>query len=131
MQAYLPVLTMMIVAVLFSLTFLGLSALLGPKKPTESKLSVYECGSPSQGSARERFSVKFYLVAILFILFDIEVVFMYPWAVTFKKFIASGNGPFEALAMGTFFILLTVGLIYEFKKGALNWSGSKSDKSAN
>ncbi len=122
MQSYIPILVMMVIAILFSLGFLGLSHLLGPKKPTASKLSVYECGVEPVGNARERFSVKFYLVAILFILFDIEVVFMYPWAVTFKDFIAEGKGFYVAIMMGIFFVLLTVGLIYEWRKGALNWS---------
>ena len=81
---YLPVLLMFIVAAGFAITFIGLSQLLGQRKRTRTKLMPYECGKDPVGSARERFSVKFYLIAMLFILFDIEVIFLVPWAVVFK-----------------------------------------------
>lgn len=126
MNAYLPILIMFVIAALFSGTFLILSHLLGPKKPTASKLSVYECGVDSPtGSARERFSVKFYLVAILFIIFDIEIVFMYPWAVNFKQSIIDGHGPYMLVVMGIFFTILTLGLLFEWRKGALNWNDKR------
>jgi len=117
----LPVLIVFSVAILFALVFLGLSSVLGPKKPTVSKLSVYECGAPPVGGARERFSVKFFLVAMLFILFDIEIVFMYPWAVFYKSALHE-MGPFLFFEMAVFFVLLTLGLFFAWRKGALDWS---------
>lgn len=124
-HSYLPILIMILVAVGFSGGFLALSWFLGPKRPTASKLSVYECGLESVGNARERFSVKFYLVAILFIVFDIEVVFLYPWAVNFKRSVSQGNGIYMLAVMGIFFVLLILGLIYEWRKGALDWANKK------
>ncbi|HKP36691.1 MAG TPA: NADH-quinone oxidoreductase subunit A, partial [Pyrinomonadaceae bacterium] len=84
LSAYLPVLLMFIVATGFAATMIGLSQLVGQRKRTRTKLMPYECGKDPVGSARERFSVKFYLIAMLFILFDIEVIFLVPWAVVFK-----------------------------------------------
>src|SRR5438445_12506221 len=81
---YLPILLMFVVAAGFAVTFIGLSQLVGQRKPTRAKLMPYECGKDPVGSARERFSVKFYLIAMIFILFDIEVIFLVPWAVVFK-----------------------------------------------
>src|SRR3990167_7413053 len=119
MSEYLPVLIVFVVAGLFSLGFLVISALLGPNKPLKSKLSVYECGLNPVGTARERFSVKFYLVALLFILFDVEVVFLYPWAINFKEAIAKGDGLYYLAIMGEFFLLLALGLVFAWRKGAL------------
>jgi len=82
---YMPVLLMFVVAAGFAITFIGLSQLVGQRKRTRTKLMPYECGKDPVGSARERFSVKFYLIAMLFILFDIEVIFLVPWAVVFKR----------------------------------------------
>ena len=84
MNNYLPILILFIIAVGFAVTNVGISAVLGRRKPTAEKLTPYECGIEPVGSARERFSVKFYLIAMLFVIFDIEVVFLYPWAVVFK-----------------------------------------------
>ena len=81
---YLPLLIHFLIVVAVAAAILGLSAWVGVKRPSEAKLSPYECGSPPVGDARERFSVSFYLVAMLFILFDVEAVFLYPWAVVFK-----------------------------------------------
>lgn len=113
------------IATLISGLFLLLSYVLGPKRPLKSKLSVYECGLEPVGNARERFSVKFYLVAILFIVFDIEVVFMYPWAINYKESIKDGHAVYMLIVMGIFFVLLTLGLLYEWRKGALEWSEKK------
>jgi NADH-quinone oxidoreductase subunit A len=88
----------------------------GLKKPTPVKLSPYECGMPPVGTARDRFSIKFYIIAMLFILFDIEAVFLYPWAVEFRKL-----GMFGFVEMGVFIAILLVGYIYVWKKGALEW----------
>ncbi len=107
---------------LFALTFLGLSAILGPKKYSASKYSTYECGLTPVGSARERISVKFFLVAILFILFDVEVVFLFPWALLYKQFIAEGMGLFMLVEMGLFMVILVLGLAFIWRKGVLEWN---------
>jgi len=118
---YLPILILAVVAILFGLISITMSSLIGPKKPSEVKMAPYECGCEPVGSARERFSIKFYLIAMLFILFDIEAVFLYPWAVVFKKFIRAGSGAFILLEMLIFIVILFVGYIYLWKKGALEW----------
>jgi NADH-quinone oxidoreductase subunit A len=118
---YLPIIVLVVVAAAFGLVSLTMSSLIGPKKPSELKLSPYECGCEPVGTARERFSIKFYLIAMLFILFDIECVFLYPWAVMFKKFIAAGGGAFVFGEMMVFIVILFVGYIYVWKKGALEW----------
>ena len=114
--AYLPILFLVLVAVGFGVVSLVFSSLIGQKKPSAVKLQPYECGCEPVGSARERFSIKFYLIAMLFILFDIECVFLYPWAVVFKKL-----GMFGLVEMGVFIVILFVGYIYVWKKGALEW----------
>jgi NADH-quinone oxidoreductase subunit A len=116
LDSYLPILTLVIIAVGFAVASVLFSGLIGVKKPSAVKLAPYECGMPPVGSARERFSVKFYLVAMTFIIFDIEVVFMYPWAVVFKRL-----GLYGAATMGFFIFVLIVGFIYEWKKGGLEW----------
>lgn len=118
---YLPILILAVVAVLFGLISLTMSSLIGQKKPSAVKMAPYECGCEPVGSARERFSIKFYLIAMLFILFDIEAVFLYPWAVVFKKFIRAGSGGFILMEMLVFIVILFVGYIYLWKKGALEW----------
>jgi NADH-quinone oxidoreductase subunit A len=97
-----------------------LSRLLGPFRPRGKKLMAYESGMDPMGSARERFSIKFYLVAMLFIVFDIEIVFMYPWAVQFKE-LAQQFGLFPLIEMTVFIVILLVGYIYLVKKGGLRW----------
>lgn len=98
------------------LTFLGAGAMLSPRNRTATKLETFECGNEPSGSAWGRFSVKFYLTAILFIIFDVEVVFMYPWAVQFRKLGWFGFGE-----MAVFIGILTIGLLYVWRKGALEW----------
>ncbi|EAT17365.1 NADH-quinone oxidoreductase subunit A [Desulfuromonas acetoxidans] len=116
LESYLPILVLITVALLFALGSVTFSFLFGPKKPSAVKLAPYECGMPLIGTARERFSVKFYIVAMLFILFDIEAVFLYPWAVVFKRL-----GMFGFIEMGVFIVILLVGYVYVWKKGALEW----------
>ena len=121
---YLPVLLMFIVAAGFAITLIGLSQLVGQRQRTRTKLMPYECGKDPVGSARERFSVKFYLIAMIFILFDIEVIFLVPWAVVFRLLSSPAMGMrnlvyFEMLL---FIALLAAGLIYVIKKGALDWT---------
>ncbi len=113
---YLPILILVVLAALFAAGSILLSALLGPRRPSPEKLSPYECGIEPVGTARERFSVKFYLVAMLFIIFDMEIVFLYPWAVVYKQLKAFGLA-----AMGTFLLILLVGYFYVWKKGGLEW----------
>ena len=120
MDPYLPILLALTIAVVFSLLFVAMSYYFGPKRPLATKESVYECGMPPVGDARERQSVKFYLIAMIFLLFDIEVVFMYPWAVTYKDMLKTD----AALVLGgmlSFLGILFVGYIYAVKKKAFDW----------
>ena len=120
---YLPILLMFIVAAGFAVGNVILSTLVGQRKRTRTKLMPYECGKDPVGSARERFSVKFYLIAMIFILFDIEVIFLVPWAAVFKVLAAQGPAMrwFAYLEMMVFVGLLLVGFIYVVKKGAFEW----------
>src|ERR1700682_2158286 len=111
---YMPVLLMFVVAAGVALTFIGLSPVVGERKRTRTKLMPYECGKDPVGSARERFSVKFYLIAMLFILFDIEVIFLVPWAVVFKTLAGPSYGlrTLIYVEMMVFVALLLAGYIY-------------------
>jgi NADH-quinone oxidoreductase subunit A len=124
LSQYLPVLLMFVVAAGFAITFITLSQLVGQRKRTRTKLMPYECGKDPVGSARERFSVKFYLIAMLFILFDIEVIFLVPWAVVFRRLSSPEYGLANVVyfEMLVFIALLAAGLIYVIKKGALDWT---------
>ena len=118
---YLPVLLQIAVAIFFAAAALITSVVLGKSaRSNPTKDSAYECGMPAIGEAQPRFSVKFYLVAMLFILFDIEIVFMYPWAVVYRDFLVQhGSGIFWSML--SFVGILTVGYVYAIKKGALEW----------
>ena len=120
---YLPILLMFIVAGGFAVGNVLLSQFVGQRKRTRTKLMPYECGKDPVGSARERFSVKFYLIAMIFILFDIEVIFLVPWAAVFKTLAAQGDAMrwFVYLEMMVFVGLLLAGYIYVIKKGAFDW----------
>jgi NADH-quinone oxidoreductase subunit A len=118
---YLPILLMFIVAAGFAVGNIVLSQFVGQRKGTITKLMPYECGKDPVGSARTRFSVKFYLIAMIFILFDIEVIFLVPWAVVFKTLVARGQGTLAYVEMMLFIGLLLVGYIYVRKKGAFDW----------
>ena len=114
---YGPLLVVLLVAGGLGALVSVMSAILGPKRPSAIKSTIFEAGSePSPGSARQRFAVKFYVVALLFIVFDVETVFLYPWAVNFK-----GLGWFGYVEMLVFAATLVVGLVYIWKKGALDW----------
>ena len=118
---YLPILLQVIVAIVFAASALIISVILGKtgrRNPTKD--SAYECGMRPEGPTHSRFSVKFYVVAMLFILFDIEVVFMYPWAVVYRDYIALYGSQIFWSMLG-FVSILTVGYIYAIKKGALDW----------
>jgi NADH-quinone oxidoreductase subunit A len=104
-----------------------LSWIIGYRRPTRAKLSPYECGMTPVGDARARFSVKFYLVAMLFILFDVEAVFLYPWAVILKDLKAMGQGLFALSEMFVYLAIVLVGFFYIWKKGVLDWGLSITD----
>ena len=124
-ETYFPVLVQLVIAVAIAAGLIGVSFLLGKKVKDKVKESPYECGIAPTGSARDRFSVKFYLVAIVFILFDIEAVFLYPWAVVYRQLKIFGF--FEMLL---FIGLVLVGFFYVWKKGALDWSGEELPRPA-
>ncbi len=114
---YGPLLVVLLVAGGMGALVSFMSALLGPRRPSAVKSTVFEAGSePSPGSARQRFAVKFYVIALLFIVFDVETVFLYPWAVNFKAL-----GWFGYMEMLVFALTLVIGLAYVWKKGALDW----------
>lgn len=116
LSPYFPVLLTFVIATGIAGAAAAASLLLGPRKDNDAKLDVYECGIPLVGTARQRVSVKFYITAILFILFDIETIFLFLWAVSFDTLAWGG-----LVAVGVFFLVLVLGLIYEFKRGALKW----------
>ena len=117
---YIPLLLQILVAVGFALSALAVSAILGKTgRRTRVKDTPYECGMVPQGEAIPRFSVKFYLVAMLFILFDLEIVFMYPWAVVYREVIPQSKA--ILWSMLSFISILMVGYVYALKKGALDW----------
>ena len=121
MREYLPIFLQVIVAIGFAAAALITSVVLGKAAKTNAtKDSAYECGMPAIGGAQPRFSVKFYLVAMLFILFDIEIVFMYPWAVVYREFLVT-HGSTIFWSMLGFVGILTVGYVYAIMKGALDW----------
>jgi NADH-quinone oxidoreductase subunit A len=118
-QLYWSALTVGLLALLVPALVLFLSGKLGPRRDNEAKYSVYECGVAPEVDARRRFSSKFYLVAILFVLFDIEVAFLIPWAVVFRELAAAGASVLRDMVL--FLGVLVVGLVYVVRKGALQW----------
>ncbi len=115
-QQYLPIIILIAVAAFVATVVIFASALLGPRKPTPKKLAPYESGMVPIGPAVRRLPVKFYLVAVLFILFDVEIIFLLPYAVRVRQL-----GLYGLVTVGIFVFILAVGLIYEWKKGALEW----------
>ena len=113
---YLPIILFIIIAFTIAVGMTAISFIIGKSKPDSEKLSAYECGFEAFDDARGRFDVRFYLVAILFIIFDLEVAFLFPWAITLGKI-----GLFGFWSMMIFLLILTIGFIYEWKKGALDW----------
>jgi NADH:ubiquinone oxidoreductase subunit 3 (subunit A) len=116
MIEYLPILIYIGVSLLLSLIILGLSFVFSIQKPDPEKISAYECGFDPFDDARSRFDIRFYLVAILFIIFDLEVTFLFPWAVSLNEI-----NLFGFWSMMLFLLILTIGFYYEWKKGALDW----------
>jgi NADH-quinone oxidoreductase subunit A len=121
---YLPILLMFVVAAGFAVVNVFISQYIGQRKSTRTKMMPYECGKDPVGTARERFSIKFYLIAMIFILFDIEVIFLIPWAVVFKTLASPTYGlrNLVYVEMMLFVVLLLAGYIYVVKKGAFDWS---------
>ena len=116
LQDYLSIILFLVIALGLSVLFIVLNFILSPKKPDPEKLSAYECGFEPFDDSRIEFDVRFYLVAILFIIFDLEIAFLFPWAISL------GNiGLLGFCSMMIFLFILTVGFIYEWKKGALDW----------
>jgi NADH-quinone oxidoreductase subunit A len=116
LEVYFPILVVFALAAVTGVGMIVLSHLLGKRKKTSAKGVPYECGVVPQTDARERFPVKFYIIALLFIVFDLETVFLFPWAIIYKKL-----GLFGLLEMGVFILILLVGYFYILKKGALQW----------
>ena len=116
LKDYFPIILFLAIAVILSMGFIIINYIFSPKKPDPEKLSAYECGFEPFNDSRMEFDVRFYLVAILFIIFDLEIAFLFPWAVSLKNIGALGF-----YSMMFFLFILTVGFIYEWKNGALDW----------
>ncbi len=116
LENYLPILVFLVLGLLFGIGPILMGYMLGPKKPDDAKLSPYECGFEAFEDSRMKFDVRFYLVAILFIIFDLEIAFMFPWAVVLDDL-----GAFGFWAMFVFLGILVAGFAYEWKKGAMEW----------
>lgn len=116
LEQYLPILIFITVGVIAGVVLLSLGMLLGPHKPDAAKNSPYECGFEAFEDSRMKFDVRYYLVAILFIIFDLEIAFLFPWAIVLDKI-----GLFGLIAMAVFLGILVIGFIYEWNKGALEW----------
>ncbi len=116
LMEYLPIAVFFGIAAMLSIVVIIIPKILATEKPSKDKLSAYECGFDAFGDARGRFDIRFYLVAILFIIFDLEVAFLIPWAINLKAI-----GAFGFWSMMVFLLVLTIGFIYEWKKGALEW----------
>ena len=116
LKDYLSIIIFLFIAISLSVGFIVLNFLFSPKNPDPEKLSAYECGFEAFGDSRMEFDVRFYLVAILFIIFDLEIAFLFPWAISLDAI-----GTFGLVSMGIFLLILVVGFIFEWKKGALEW----------
>jgi NADH-quinone oxidoreductase subunit A len=115
-EQYAPVVMLTVVALLVASLFTFVGILVGPKRPSATKAMPFESGMPTQGSQFRRYSVRFYMVALAFLIFDVEIVFFYPWAVRFREL-----GLYGFAVMSVFFLVLLLGLVYDWKKGALEW----------
>ena len=113
---YLPVMVIMIISVMFSVVVLLVGKIFRLRRPYKEKLLIYESGNPPVGETRERFSIKFYIIAMLFVVFDVEAVFLYPWALVFDSI-----GLYALIEMMLFIVMLLIGYVYAWKKEAFNW----------
>ncbi len=119
-ESYIPIMIILFISVGFAVVNVNMSWILGPTRPNREKLSTYESGMEPVGNARDKFSVKYYMVSVLFILFDIEVVFLYPWAVSFVNF-EPAKMVYSFISVIVFVVILFIGYFYVIKKGALKW----------
>ena len=119
-EQYIPIFLVLAVAVVFAIATVFSSEIFGPKRPTSEKLSTYESGMKPIGTTHERISVKYYLVAMLFIIFDLEVIFVYPWAVQFRNMYKEIGMP-VFISMMIFLVVLELGYLYVYKKGGFRW----------
>ncbi len=119
-EQYLPVFIVIIVAAVFAVVTVLSSKIFGPQRPNKEKLSTYESGMKPVGTTNERISIKYYLIAMLFIIFDLEVIFVYPWAVEFKRMFAQ-LGISVFISMLVFLVVLELGYLYVYKKGGFKW----------
>ena len=115
-EEYLPIFVFMVVALLFPLVTILAAKLVRPSSPLATKLEAYECGIKALSSSRGRYTVRFYIVAILFVIFDVETIFLFPWAVRDRQL-----GWFGVVEVGVFLVILVVGYVWAYKKGALEW----------
>ena len=118
---YIPIAIIIILSILFGFLIVAIGHLFGPRRKTARKMMPYESGMNPIGPGTRRIPVRFYLVAVLFILFDIEIIFIIPWAVILKEFVKMKIGVFALIEMIAFIVILLVGLVYAWKKGALEW----------
>ena len=116
LSEYLSIIVFILISIIISIGFVVINFAFSPNNPDPEKLSAYECGFEAFGNARSKFDVRFYLVAILFIIFDLEIAFLFPWAISLGKI-----GILGFYSMMIFLLILTIGFIYEWKKGALEW----------
>ena len=119
-EHYIPIIIVFTIAIIFAIVMVNFSWILGPQKPNKEKQSTYESGMEPVGSARERFSVKYYMVAVSFIVFDVEVVFLYPWAISFLN-LTKPEMVYSLVVALVFIAILELGLVYELKREVLKW----------
>jgi len=115
-QGYIPIFLFLVVSVLFPVATLLAIKIIRPSKPSKVKAEAYECGVPAESTARGRYTVRFYIVAILFVIFDVETIFLYPWAVRYRQL-----GWFGVAEAGVFLAILVLGYVWAYKRGALEW----------
>ena len=115
-EEYLPIFVFMVVALLFPVATILAAKLVRPSSPFAAKLEAYECGIKAASSSRGRYTVRFYIIAILFVIFDVETIFLFPWAVRYRQL-----GWFGVVEVGVFLVILVVGYVWAYKKGALQW----------
>jgi NADH-quinone oxidoreductase subunit A len=118
---YLPIAILLIISTGLAILVVALGHLFGPRRPSDRKMEPYESGMKPIGPGTRRMPVRFYLVAVLFIIFDIEVVFILPWAVVLRDFIGMGMGMYALIAMSIFILILMIGFVYEWMMGAMEW----------
>ena len=125
---FLPLFISMLMAAGLALVLFKAAEIFGPRRPNLTKRGAYESGMDPVGNARDRYSVKFYLVAMIFIVFDVEIVFLYPWAASFKEFIEAGEAVGVLAVVFLFIIILGIGLLYDIKKGGLDFDDLRQQK---